>query len=223
MRKFLLLAAMAWFAFPAAAEVFWSFGRARPEWQQRLGWELMWEEPIRVNGVPMRLSGGITRINWPELGLFLQQLPDDASVAWNDDSVLIHWNPAPGRRQTLLISSVADALPLVVYGLERPEGELPAPVWPESLPPLPATRPQRVIEYPERDAVYGEFTAAAGSARTQLSAWGTTLQSAGWQPFALEAGTPTGSGEVYYRPATREILLLGTSSEETAFLYRRRR
>ena len=117
-----------------------------------------------------------------------------------------------GKHKTLryLFVSAGENKPLTVFQLQIP-GNLPKAVWNSKLPDLPpGAVADIVVEMPDRNAVYGSFSASGTPPQQLLSTYTARLRNNAWQMAGAEAGANIrGSGEIFIRNhPQREILLI---------------
>jgi hypothetical protein len=176
----------------------------------------IWNEPVVINGVKMRLKIGL--IN-KRLDLLLENIKNffpGAKFAANSNTLLIRQKQKDGSEKRILLMYFGGGMPMVQFSIKLP-AKLPRNfVWPAKLPITFDGKPKKYIALPNQKVVYGIFRTSAYR-ENAISEMSSKLEANGWKPLsnALKTGKVTG-GEMFYRKKPPGIMIINCSQDGVA-------
>jgi hypothetical protein len=202
----------------AQAEVFtlWPFARGGTDPVSVLDGHDLWTEPVIVNGAQSGLGMGLVRQSLRDCFEILSRLYPEAHFRWNTNSLMMESRDEQGRRQRIFLVDLGGT----PYGVMRFRIDLPASFeaqlpWPKELPMPTGATPRQSLEFPERDAQFGQFTTSLPPAQA-LSDLTAQLRANGWTPTTPEgAGSGlSGNGEIFFRAQPLSIMVVNLNETE---------
>ncbi len=202
------------FALPLSAEVFslWPFssgeGGVR---QEALNPARLWSEKVVVDGHSLEMGVSLVRNPLDVCYKNLRKLYPDARFAANANSLLVEIKRKNGIRRRLYLLSIEGIYPTIEFSMDLPAEKLKPSNWPADFPLPPGAKPIAVMEFPNRNAVYGAFSSDFGVEQT-LPILASALKNAGWNSVTKEhQDSLRGSGEVFLKQDPPSLLILGFS------------
>lgn len=171
--------------------------------------ESLRKEPVLVNGkrVLLECSLGENFSLQEALRLLRRQYPK-GKAAMNQDALLFEGPIVNGYRKKLLFITFPGMDKGILFTMNIPAKGFSTPVWPPELPMIPGMRPQSVISFPERRSIYGQ-AASSLSPQELLSHLSMEMKAQGWIAPAREHTLRDGSGEVFFRQDSSQLLIFG--------------
>jgi hypothetical protein len=196
---------------PAKAEVFslWPFGHGSADPASVLDGRDLWTEPVIVNGVHTGLGLGLVRQSLHDCFEILSRLYPKARFRWNGNSLMMERRNEQGQRQRIFLVDLGGSPYRVMrFRIDLPasfEAQLP---WPKGLPLPPDATPQQTLEFPDRDARYGQFTTSLPPAQA-LAELTARLRADGWNPVTPEDGAGiSGNGQIFLRAQPLSLMVV---------------
>jgi hypothetical protein len=216
---FLLLLLLAGLTFPLRGEVFslWPFRGGGNNISGSSGYapeslfnpESLRKEPVLINGTRAFLECSLGDYIAPEDALrILQKEYPSSKAALNKNAILFEGPTVGSYRKRFLFLIFPGMEKGLLFTMQIPKEGFPAPSWPPELPHIPGIRPQTVIAFPERNSIYGQ-AASTLSPQELLSHLAAELKANGWIAPAREYMTKGGSGEVFFRKDSSQLLIFG--------------
>jgi len=195
---------------PAEVFTLWPFRAGAADPAAVLQGRDLWTEPVILNGVRTELGIGLVEQNLRDCFEILKRLYPDARLRWNKQTLVMEIRDGQGRRQRLYLVALGGApYPVVRFRLDLPE-TFPTPLpWPKDIPLPPDATPRQSLEFPGRDATFGQFATTLPPPQA-LAEMSTRLRAEGWSPTTAESGGTglDGNGEIFFRPHPAAILIL---------------
>lgn len=211
---------------PLRAEVFdlWQWkGGGIPSEVSRTG-ELpggqmpLYTREMRVNGVPLEIRASALNIDFPSLLAVLARMFHPENLRAGSDAVRVAYRVDGGNVERWLLVDGGPGKPTTLFVIVAPEKLPPPDGWPGELPPLPpGATAERVIRFPDKKAVYGNFRNAGDDPAAAGKALSTKLTAEGWRPVGGESG----SGGLFLHDNPRRVLWTGFAADGTGMFYTR--
>jgi len=187
----------------------------------------LWSEPIIINGLDCKLKVSLIPTNLVDSFRLLRKFYPEGKFTYNNEAILFEVKEGDLKRRLYLIRTDNPQYPLLQFSIEFKE--IPKDFkWPSSLPSAPDMKPIHVMQFPQRNSVYGCFESSF-PAKTVLLSLHSSLIADGWQPLTGEAAKAhigKAKGEFYMKSNPTEIITISTLDKENgsseAIIYRKK-
>ena len=189
------------------------------DWHRSLGLEEYWRENFFCNSVEYIIAGGISRLGTEDFINYFSSLHPFPAVTVASDGVLFKWQNSDGFEQRLWWRPPSGEFPGIWFHIELPGRGAERVYWPSEIPCGGGMRPERIMTFPERNAVWLEFSIPAVDEVQTFRVLSGALYADGWESLSLEGNLPWATGEMLFNPHRKLIALTGTSGNGRGYIY----
>lgn len=210
------------FILSADCEVFslWPFGKGKAGdgknisggmLAEALNGKVLWTEPVKINGVDLKLTMMFVETNLSESLRLLKSLYPDAAYSVGTDSVLVTVTDKDGTRRRIYLVEVGGDFPVLQFSMTLPE-KLPEKFdWPPALPLPSGSTPETAMVFPDRKSSYGVFNTNVPF-NASLNEISKTLESSGWKSVAKESSNSNANGEIFIKQSPLSLFIVNFST-----------
>ncbi len=179
--------------------------RSSAELTSILGTRKIFEEPVVVNGLSLRLSVSLVNDTLSGCLAILRRNFPNAFFQVNNDGIQVREKKGKGSVRLLLVK-MGEQYPAIQFSLEVP-GKIPTKFdWPKELPLIPGAEPLMYMFFPERGTLYGCFSSELEPS-VALGKFSSSAQSEGWSAASPGAMAVEKNGGVWVRSVSPQAML----------------